>query len=435
MVWKHRFDAGALKDTQLMAYRGQRAVTQWLAIAAATQANARHGGAVVDFERDFGGLELRARWGWDGLDLLVGAAVDQQRDARRGYENFIGTGAAQVLGVTGRLRRDEINRARSSDGFVQAEAALAPTLLATLGLRSGQVKLSAADAYLSNGDDSGALKFDYHNPVLGLRWSPGAGLNLYTSVARGFEAPTLGELAYRADASSGLNTALRAQRSRQWEAGAKWRGSLGSQRLELDLALFEAQVSDEIGVATNAGGRSAFQNVGRTQRRGVEVAAGWSPHPALSAKLALTRLDARYRDNFLTCAGIPCAAPSVPVASGKHIAGTQPHSVFADLVWRAGVWGQFGLEIKNSGRTAVNDSNSDFAGAYTLAHLRWSLPFSTALAAADGSPLKGEWLLRLDNAGNRRHAGSVIVNEANGRYFETGAPRTWLLALRLNTGS
>ena len=88
----------------------------------------------------------------------------------------------------------------------------------------------------------------------------------------------MGELAYRADASSGLNTALRPQTSRQWELGAKWHFQLGSQRLELDLALFEAQISDEIGVATNAGGRSAFQNVGRTQRRGIELAAGWSPH-------------------------------------------------------------------------------------------------------------------------------------------------------------
>ncbi len=435
VVWKHRFADSAFKDTQLMAYKGQRTVTQWLAIAAATQANVRHGGGVVDFDRDFGGLEARARWAWDGLDLLLGAALDDQRDARRGYENFIGTGAAQVLGVTGRLRRDENNRARATDVFAQAEATLTPTLFATLGLRSGQVKLSAVDAYLSNGDDSGALKFDYNNPVAGLRWQPTAGLNLHASVARGFEAPTLGELAYRADASSGLNLALRPQTSRQWELGAKWRGALGSQRLELDLALFEAQVQDEIGVATNAGGRSAFQNVGRTQRRGVEVAAGWSPHPAFSAKLALTQLEAIYRDNFLACAGIPCAAPTVRVASGNLIAGTQPHSVFADLVWRAGGWGQFGLEIKNAGRTAVNDSNSDFAAAYTLANLRWSLPFSTGFAAGDGSTVKGEWLLRVDNAGNRRHVGSVIVNEANGRFFETGAPRSWLLALRLNTGS
>ena len=54
-----------------------------------------------------------------------------------------------------------------------------------------------------------------------------------------------------------------AQTSRQFEVGAKWRGdALG---LALDAALFRADTEDEIGVPTNAGGRSTFQNVGRTR--------------------------------------------------------------------------------------------------------------------------------------------------------------------------
>ena len=38
-------------------------------------------------------------------------------------------------------------------------------------------------------------------------------------------------------------------------------------------------------------------------------------------------------------------------------------------------------------------------------------------------------LLRLNNLGDIRYAGSVIVNEANRRYFEPALPRNWLLAL------
>jgi iron complex outermembrane recepter protein len=38
--------------------------------------------------------------------------------------------------------------------------------------------------------------------------------------------------------------------------------------------------------------------------------------------------------------------------------------------------------------------------------------------------------VRVDNLFDHSHAGSVIVNEANGRFFETGAPRHALLALR-----
>ena len=35
--------------------------------------------------------------------------------------------------------------------------------------------------------------------------------------------------------------------------------------------------------------------------------------------------------------------------------------------------------------------------------------------------------LRLDNLFDKKYAGSVIVNEGNGRYFEPAAGRTWLL--------
>jgi iron complex outermembrane receptor protein len=39
-------------------------------------------------------------------------------------------------------------------------------------------------------------------------------------------------------------------------------------------------------------------------------------------------------------------------------------------------------------------------------------------------------LARLDILTDRAYAGAVIVNETNGRYFETAAKRTALLALR-----
>jgi iron complex outermembrane recepter protein len=40
-----------------------------------------------------------------------------------------------------------------------------------------------------------------------------------------------------------------------------------------------------------------------------------------------------------------------------------------------------------------------------------------------------EPLLRLDNATNRRYAGSVIVNKANSRFFELAPIRNWLVSL------
>jgi iron complex outermembrane receptor protein len=419
--WRHRFGDGALRDLQLSVYGGQRAVTQFLAIAPATQSNARHGGGVVDFDRDYQGAEARLRLAFGPVDLQLGAAVDRQHDERRGFENFTGSGATQVLGVFGRLRRDEGNDARSADIFGQGEWTIGPALVASAGVRSGRVRLSADDRYRSNGDDSGRLDFSYTNPVAGLRWTPAGGLNLHASVARGHESPTLGEVAYRPAGGGGLNADVKAQTSHQAELGAKWRtGTVG-----VDLALFETRVDDEIGVSTNAGGRSTFQNVGRTLRRGAELAARWTPASGWRTALAATWLDATYRDAFLTCAGIPCNAPTVTVPAGNRVAGTQRLSGFAELAWRGAAWGEWALELRAVGRTAVNDVNSDFAPGYALLGLRWSKSYAL------GSRHTLELLARLDNAFDRVHVGSVIVGDANGRFFEPGAPRNALLAVRL----
>lgn len=426
--WQHRFEQGVLRDSQVAVYSGDRSVIQWLAIPAATQTNARHGGGVIAFDRRYEGADARLRWAFGGVDLVTGASLERQRDARKGFNNYTGTVANPVLGVTGALRRDETNRAETRDVYAQAEIALADALSATAGVRSGRVKLSADDAFLANGDDSGRLAFSYTNPVLGLRWQAGPGLNVYASLARGFESPTLGELAYRVDGTGGFNTALQPQTSRQAEIGAKWRGQGAWSGLQLDATLFQVETENEIGVASNAGGRSAFQNVGRTQRKGVELGLGWRISPAWRTQLALGVLDATYRDSFLVCAAVPCNAPTLRVPAGGRIAGAPRGNGFAEVVWSDATWGEWGLEARTLGSVAVNDRNTDFAAGYTLGALRWSKTH------AIGGDLRMGWLIRVDNLFDRAHAGSVIVNDANGRFFEPGAPRAFLVALRLTGG-
>lgn len=425
--WLHRYTSGALREAQLSAYAGRRDIVQFLAIAPATQANVGHGGGVIDLSRSYGGAEARVRLAFDALDLVLGLSTDRQRDERKGYENFTGSGAAQVLGVVGALRRDESNRAQGDDAFVQAEWALAPAWSLGAGLRSGRVTLSTADAYIvgANVDDSGTRRFSYTNPVLGLRFAAMPGLNLHASAARGFESPTLGDVAYRLGSASGFNTTLLAQRSRQFELGAKWRA--GS--LQVDVAAFETHVDDEIGVAVNAGGRAVFQNAGRSLRRGVELALRWMPLPAWTTTLAATALDARYVDGFLTCAGVPCAAPTVPVPAGNRIAGTQRGTAFAELAWRSPGFGQFGSELRHARALMANDRNTEAATPYSLLGLRWS--HRVPAAALLGGGWSAEWLVRIDNVLDKRYAGSVIVNEGSARHYETGAPRAVGISLRL----
>ncbi len=423
--WRHLFDDGALRETSLALYQGSRQVVQWLAIAPATQAAPRHGGGVIDFQRDYGGADLRGRWQWGDTELAAGLVQEAQKDDRQGYENFTGTGTAQQLGVTGRLRRDELNRAKTQEAYAQMSTPLAAALQLSAGLRSGRVEMSVRDRYLSNGDDSGDLSYRYDNPVLGLRWTLAPTWMLHASVARGFESPTLGELAYRPDGSAGFNSGLRGQKSKQFEVGSKWRGNGAGMALELDTTVFGIRTQDEIGVQTNAGGRSSFQNVGRTSRSGLEVAGAAALPGGWRTALSLTLLRARYEDGFLACAGIPCNAPTVPVAAGNRIAGTQRGSLWAELQTPEWAVGRFAVEWRAGSRTYANDTNTEAAPGQGTLNLRWTQRFDL------GAGYMLEALARVDNLLDKTYAGSVIVNDANGRFYEPAAPRNALLSLRL----
>ena len=427
--WQHRFtQAGALQESQLVAYAGRRTVTQFQAIPAGTQGTnpltSRHSGGVVDFDRDYMGLDGRLNWRWTNVDLVTGLNLEDQYDARRGYLNYTGPSGTPVYGVKGTQRRDEANSARTREAYAQAEWAFLPDWAATAGLRSGQVTMVSKDSYVvgSNVDDSGAMRFHYNTPVLGLRWKARPTLTLHAGAGRGFESPTLGELAYRPDNAGGFNTALEPQTSRHAEIGSKWRPAPGT---ALDATLFVVNTSNEIGVLSNSGGRSTFQNVGHTQRKGLELSGQWRLSPQWRTAAAFTWLDASYRDPFLTCAGTPCTTATAPVAAGNRIAGTQKQNAFAELVWQPRRGMEAGLEWQARSRTAVNDRNSDFAAGWGIVNVRWLQRFQLD---AKGSAI--EVLARVDNVGDKRYAGSVIVNDGNGRFFETAAGRSALLSVR-----
>lgn len=426
--WRHRFDdGGTVSESVLTAYAGRRSVTQWQSIAVGAQTPPGSGGGVVDFNRDYDGVDARLLWRLGTATLVTGVNLERQKDDRQGYENFLGTGASQQLGVTGALRRDEANEAVTREAYAQVEWPLTTTLSTSAGVRAGRVSLSARDRFLGNGDDSGSLRYDYANPAVGLGWKVAPSLLLHAALGRGFESPTLNELAYRADGQGGFNTALRPQKSVQQEVGAKWRAGA----IELDAAAFHVATRDEIGVLTNSGGRSSYQNVGRTRRSGVELSGAWDLAPRWRAQGALGTLKARYRDGFLTCTGTPCPSANVAVASGNRIAGTNGGSAYAELAWRpfeAARDGELAVEWRGMKRTAVNDINSESAGGYGVLNLRARHGWTFGATRA-------ELIARVDNAADRRYVGSVIVNDGNGRFYEPAPGRSYWLGLSLRAAS
>jgi iron complex outermembrane recepter protein len=400
LVIEHRLgnDAGTLRA---LLYGGERSTEQFQSIPTGPQANALHPGGVIELDRRYQGADLR--WsvtlapGGRPLQIIAGASHDALQEHRRGRQNFIGS----ILGVAGALRRDEDNSARSTDPYAQAIWQFQPTWTLHAGLRRSSVRFTSTDHYIAgpNPDDSGAVRYSATLPVLGLAWGASPALRLYATLGRGFETPTLNELAYRPNGASGLNLALQPSRSDNVELGAKWRdAALG----RIDAAMFDVRTEREIVTLASAGGRTTFRNADGTRRRGAEIA--WSTQwgTAWRAQAAATWLQARYSGGG---------------DDGRTLPGVAPSALYAALSWQPPTGWRAAVELRAIGRVMVNDANSDAAAGHAL------------LGASVGYTLRGAgWELggffRADNLTNRHVAGSVIVNEGNGRYFEPAPGRT-----------
>jgi iron complex outermembrane receptor protein len=398
----------------VVAWLGRREVTQYQAIPVAAQASSTHPGGVVDFDRRFDGVDARVQKFFDRATLTAGVSVERLDEDRRGYENFVGS----TLGVMGRLRRDERNTVTSTDGYVQIEADVAPRWKATAGARASRVEFRSDDRYLSNGDDSGGVSMSSVNPVVGVVYRPAPATSWYASYGRGFETPTLNELAYRPDGSAGLNTSLKPARSNNLELGLKL---LASQTLTAAVAVFGVRTEDDIVVLTNAGGRSSFGSAAATERYGAEASFRWRATPNLSLDAALAAIRATYSEPFLVCRATPCTQPSIPVPAGNRLPGVPAETLFIRADYRThGL--DFGAEWRAQSRLPVDDRNTDFAAGWGVVNLSVQRSLSV-----------GRWslrtFLRVDNILDKRSIGAVIVNEGSGRFFEPAPGRSWAAGL------
>ena len=405
-------DLSDSQSVRVLGYYGHRSVQQFLAIPQGAQLAPRSSGGVVDLNRRYGGTD--ARWSWKGMlvdrpmSWVAGLSYDRQNELRRGYNNFLGAG----LGVQGALRRDENDIARNLDEYAQGTWDFASRWSAMAGVRHSEVKFDSQDHYIvgPNRDDSGAVIYRATSPVAGLVYKPQDWLRVYASYGRGFQTPLGSELAYRPDGSAGLNFALRPARSNNTELGVK---------LDIDpditaeFALFQAQTRDEIVVATNIGGRSTYQNSGRTRRSGAEYSLNYRIAPEWRFQLAYTYVNAYYSDLYLTCLTAPCSVAKTAVPAGNRLPGVPKHDAYAslhlgeDLGWHASASGQYITAV------AVNDTNSVYAPSYALVGLDGGY-------GVEWSRFRLNAFLRVNNLLNRRYVGSVIVDDGNNRYFEPG---------------
>jgi iron complex outermembrane recepter protein len=401
----HRLGQGRLEAT---LYGGERFVEQFLAIPLFVQnGSPTHSGGVVNLDRGYGGGALRYSTDLAAVKLSVGIEHERMGERRKGFVND--------NGVAGALRRDEDNEVTSTDVYAQAEWTFAERWSLHGGARHSRVRFTSEDHFIAAGnpEDSGARSFRATTPVAGLLFKVNPRTSLYANIGRGFETPTFVELAYRSGGLTGLNLDLDASRSRHAEIGAK---AIVAGALRINAALFDIATQDEIVVEQNTGGRATFKNAGHTDRNGIELGAETLFGGALEARLAYTRMKAVFRESFQT--------GPVLVPAGSFLPGVPRSQLYGELRYRREPF-YAQLEGLRRSRVAVNDQNSEFAESFSVFN-------AVAGLAQEGGRWRLTEFVRIDNLADRNYAGSVIVNDGNGRYYEPSPRRNMTVGIQIS---
>ncbi len=410
----------AAAELEASVYGGHRQTVQYQARPQSTEQRPTDPGGVIDLARGYGGLDVHVTQhqtlAGAPLSLTAGVNFDHLDEARRGYLNFNDT----ELGIKGALRRDQHNQVVDLDEYLEAQWQPTHQWLALLGLRNSVLDISSNDHLVVGGSGISKVRYNALNPVAGLTYHLTSQVAIYGAYGRGFETPTLNDLAYRSTNGSltGLNVSLQPAHSNNTEIGIK----VGDTALSSTLAAFQTRTHDELAVAANSSGRSVYQNIGETQRQGAE----WSLNAVLSTQwsthVAYTYLKAITVTPYSTCVTLPCTPQIIP--SGNQLPAVPKSALYASLTWKTPAPGlMITTELINRAKIYVDDRNSDAAAGYWLFNTSATLQQTFSRWRLSES-------LRIDNIANHSYVGSVIVNESNQRYFEPAPGRVWSLMVK-----
>ena len=343
---------------------------------------------------------------------------------------------------------DAKTRTRNAAVYAMNTLAIDERWTLTTSGRFNDARISIRDQSGLNADLDGDHRFRRFNPAIGINFNPKPGYTTYLSYNEGTRAPTAAELTCADPAapcklpnSFLADPPLKKVVAKTVEIGA--RGKSGDS--SWSAAVYRTDLSDDIqfvssgGSAINAG---FFQNVGKTQRQGLEVT-GATRWGRLGVVARYSLIDARFKTGFVENSPANSAADAngdIVIGSGSRIPGIPRQSLRVRLDWEASDAISVGANLlANSGsRLRGDESNQDARGpvaGYAVLNLdaRWKISKSLELFG------------RVDNVFNRKYANFGVLglnafanptktfdpaNAVAEPFYGLGAPRGAWLGLR-----
>jgi iron complex outermembrane receptor protein len=327
-----------------------------------------------------------------------------------------------------------LDQSYSRNYYAQANWHLGDQYTVVTGVRNTNVTL-ASTSYIS-GYTAGQANYSATTPVVGLTWHAREDLNVYYNNGQGFETPTLLQAAYTPGPTAPLktfNTGLLANTSHQQELGTKWTPSVATQ---IDADVFQLSSNNEIVAYQSSSGQTSYVNAGGTLRQGIELAWREQWDQNWRSAVNLTAMQATYQSSFKTAGyAVPSSSAfaNTNVAAGNQLAGLPNQQLYANLQWSQNGFARVGqapikglqanVEWVARSHMWADDANTAYVAGYGIFNMQVRENF-------DFKGINWEAFAMVNNVGNQNYVGSVIVNQTNGQYYESGLPRNWIAGLQ-----
>ncbi len=221
----------------------------------------------IELERSFTGSNFsygfKSKPGKTTWEMTAGIDLEHQSDDRKRYENN--------SGERGNLYADQTESFSSAGFFWVQKIGFGERFAVLPAIRLDFNSIYIIDHYLVDlSNDSFQQNYKSFNPTIGLSYLAAKNLHFYLNGSSNFETPTILEIASTmAFGGNFYNYALKPQKSKSLELGAKTLSGNGKWRTEI--ALFRIWLQDEFVLYQNFEGGSLYENAGKSSRKGVEI--------------------------------------------------------------------------------------------------------------------------------------------------------------------
>lgn len=350
--------------------------------------------------------------------LTAGLDVQRQQDDRINYNYVLATARPDTS-----RQLDQLEHVTEVGPFVQSAVQLNRQVSVTGGLRYDWVDFNVQGRLPvtpTSPDVSGGRLMRSLSGSVGVAVAPSDAATTYGNVGTSFETPTTTELVNQPNGVGGINPTLAPQRAVNYEVGV--RGDVVG-RLNYSLALFQADVRDELipyqVPPPAAPGRVFYKNAGHSRHRGVELGTNLELMSGLNLIAAWTYSDFVYTSY----------TSGAHVLDGRAIPGIPQH--WLHLLLRArpalarGAWAE--LEETHSSGYVVDDTLNTRTSPWSTTNVR--LGWDGSRGRLSARPFVG-----FNNLFNEVYVSSVVINAAQGRYYEPAPGRNIYVGFSLGAG-